>query len=61
MYLSRESACTPLTASIVADTFSNKNRGFAMGYFNWGIYFGYGLAFAIGNYVTEADILGTVS
>lgn len=58
-YGAGESACTPLTASIVADTFSNKNRGFAMGYFNWGIYFGYGLAFAIGNYVTEADILGT--
>uniref|UniRef100_H2YBH1 Major facilitator superfamily (MFS) profile domain-containing protein n=1 Tax=Ciona savignyi TaxID=51511 RepID=H2YBH1_CIOSA len=53
-----EAGCTPLTASIVADKFSKESRGLAMSIFNWGIYFGYGLAFAVGNYVTEANILG---
>ena len=31
-----------------------------MGFFNWGIYFGYGMAFLLGNYVTAADISGLV-
>jgi len=53
-----ESAVTPLVASIVADTFSDRMRAFAMGYFNWGVYFGYGLSFASGNYITQANILG---
>lgn len=56
----REAACTPLTASIVADMFGKRSRGLAMSVFNWGIYVGYGLAFAVGNYVPEADILGQV-
>jgi len=49
-----------LTASIVADKFGNRSRALAMSMFNWGIYIGYGLAFTIGNYVTQADILGQV-
>ncbi|XP_078495077.1 cis,cis-muconate transport protein-like [Ciona intestinalis] len=53
-----ESACTPLTSSIVVDLFEPRIRGSAMSFFNWGIYFGYGLAFAIGNYLTDANILG---
>nr|XP_026693449.1 protein spinster homolog 1-like isoform X2 [Ciona intestinalis]XP_026693450.1 protein spinster homolog 1-like isoform X2 [Ciona intestinalis]XP_026693451.1 protein spinster homolog 1-like isoform X2 [Ciona intestinalis] len=53
-----ESACTPLTSSIVVDLFEPRVRGSAMSFFNWGIYFGYGLAFAIGNYLTDANILG---
>lgn len=32
----------------------------ALGIFNWGIYFGYGLSYAVGNFVTEADILDMV-
>ena len=50
----------PLSASIVGDIFDQQSRGFAMSVFNWGIYYGYGLAFAVGNYVTEANILGQV-
>lgn len=33
-------------------------RAFAMSFFNWGIYVGYGLAFIIGIYVTEENIFG---
>ncbi|CAK8673998.1 uncharacterized protein LOC143468815 isoform X3 [Clavelina lepadiformis] len=53
-----EAGCSPLTASIVADKFSLRSRGLAMSLFNWGIYFGYGLAFTVGNYVTQANIIG---
>ena len=30
----------------------------ANGIFSWGIYFGYGLAFIYGRYLSKADILG---
>ncbi|KAK7065848.1 hypothetical protein SK128_005206 [Halocaridina rubra] len=30
----------------------------ALGIFNWGIYFGYGLSYVVGNFVTAADING---
>ena len=30
----------------------------ANGIFSWGIYFGYGLAYIYGKYLSEADILG---
>ena len=55
-----EAGCTPLTASIIADRFGKRSRALAMSIFNWGIYIGYGLAFTVGNYVTEANILGQV-
>ena len=50
----------PLTASVVGDLFEQRSRGLAMSVFHWGIYFGYGLAFVVGNYVPEANILGQV-
>nr|XP_002127145.1 uncharacterized protein LOC100183908 [Ciona intestinalis] len=53
-----EAGCAPLSASIIADKFSKSSRALAMSVFNWGIYLGYGSAFAVGNYVTEANIMG---
>ena len=38
--------------------FSAENRGVANGIFSWGIYFGYGLAYIYGKYLSDADILG---
>lgn len=53
-----EAGFSPLSASIIADIFKDTSRGLAMSVFNWGIYFGFGSAFAVGNLVTEADIYG---
>ncbi|XP_003387988.1 PREDICTED: uncharacterized protein LOC100638137 isoform X1 [Amphimedon queenslandica] len=41
-----QAACTPLAGSIMSDIFEEKNRGVALGFYSWGVYFGYGLAFA---------------
>jgi len=57
----REAGCSPLASGIIADTFPASQRGLAMSIFNWGIYIGYGFSYAVGNYVTSADILGQVS
>ena len=38
--------------------FSPESRGVATGIFSWGVYFGYGLAYIYGKYLTQADILG---
>ena len=56
-----EAGCTPLTSSIIADKFGPNSRALAMSIFNWGIYFGYGIAFTVGAYVTKANILNQVS
>ncbi|CAH1272339.1 SPNS2 [Branchiostoma lanceolatum] len=53
-----QAGCTPFAASIIADYFPEEMRGSAMGFYNWGIYTGYGLSFAIGNYITKANING---
>ena len=37
---------------------SPESRGVATGIFSWGVYFGYGLAYIYGKYLTQADILG---
>jgi len=52
-----ESGCTPLSASLIADRFSHRSRAFAMSLYTWGIYVGYGLAFLIGIYITELNVL----
>ena len=44
--------------NIIFVYFSAESRGVANGIFSWGIYFGYGLAYIYGKYLTEADILG---
>lgn len=61
LYLFRNAACSPLAASMISDLFPPKQRALAMAIFVWGIYIGYGFSYAIGNYVTEANILGYVS
>ncbi|EDO26349.1 predicted protein, partial [Nematostella vectensis] len=33
-------------------------RGTALGVYNWGIYLGYSMSYAFGNYITKADIGG---
>ncbi|XP_078605979.1 MFS-type efflux pump MSMEG_3705-like [Branchiostoma floridae x Branchiostoma japonicum] len=53
-----QAGCTPFAASIIADYFSEEMRGSAMGFYNWGIYTGYSLSYAMGNYITKANING---
>lgn len=53
-----EAVCRPVSGSIIFEIFSPAGRGLANGIFSWGVYFGYGLAFVFGIYLTDADILG---
>ncbi|XP_072421856.1 protein spinster homolog 1-like [Chiloscyllium punctatum] len=53
-----EAGCTPFAVSLIMDYFPKESRGSAMGFYNWGIYAGYSLSYAVGNYVTDANILG---
>ncbi|XP_059174698.1 protein spinster homolog 1-like [Physella acuta] len=53
-----EAGCTPFAASLIADYFTQAMRGTAMGIYNFGIYFGYGLSYAVGNFITVANING---
>ncbi|XP_043196131.1 MFS-type efflux pump MSMEG_3705-like [Amphibalanus amphitrite] len=53
-----EAGCTPFATSLLADYFSPELRGTALGVYNWGIYFGYSLSYAVGDFITEADIMG---
>jgi len=48
----RQAACTPLASSIIADYFITQQRALALGFYNWGIYIGYSMSFAVGNSVT---------
>jgi len=53
-----EAACRPTSGSLIAELFPPTARGVANGIFNWGIYYGYGLAYILGGPVTALDILG---
>ncbi|XP_072908368.1 protein spinster-like [Hemitrygon akajei] len=53
-----EAGCTPFAISLIVDYFPKVIRGSAIGFYNWGIYAGYSLSYAVGNYVTRANILG---
>lgn len=57
----RESGCGPFAVSILTDYFTPETRGFALGIYNWGIYFGYSMSYAFGNFVSLANINGQVS
>lgn len=57
----REAGCTPFAASIITDYFTESIRGVALGVYNWGIYLGYSMSYAFGNFITEANILGQVN
>ena len=50
--------CRPVSGSLIAEMFSASYRGVANGVFSWGVYYGYGLAFVFGIYLTSADLLG---
>jgi len=52
------SVCRPTSGAIIAELFSQEYRGVANGIFSWGVYYGYGLAFVFGIYITKADVLG---
>ena len=52
------STCRPVSGSLIAEMFSASYRGVANGVFSWGVYYGYGLAFVFGIYITSADVLG---
>ncbi|XP_042205827.1 protein spinster homolog 1-like [Homarus americanus] len=52
-----ESAFTPACSSMISDMFHESQRALALGIFNWGIYFGYGLSYAVGNFITAANIV----
>lgn len=59
--LYRESGCGPFAVSILTDYFTPETRGFALGIYNWGIYFGYSMSYAFGNFISLANINGQVS
>jgi len=52
------SVCRPVSGSLIAEMFTSSHRGVANGIFSWGVYYGYGLAFVFGIYITDADVLG---
>lgn len=54
-----EAGCTPFASSLIADYFSPEMRGTALGIYNMGIYTGYSLSYAFGDFITAADIAGT--
>ncbi|KAK2143591.1 hypothetical protein LSH36_829g00010 [Paralvinella palmiformis] len=53
-----EAGCTPFATSLIADYFATNHRALAIGLYNWGIYIGYSLSYAVGNFVVDANILG---
>ncbi|KAF7285511.1 hypothetical protein GWI33_010510 [Rhynchophorus ferrugineus] len=52
-----ESGCNPLSTGILSDIFPEEKRALVMSIFNWGIYGGYGIAFPVGRYVPQANVL----
>ncbi len=58
--VSREAGCTPFATSLIADYFTEGHRAAALGVYNWGIYVGYSLAYAVGNSVVVADLFHQV-
>jgi len=53
-----EAVCRPAASSLVSEMFGPGSRATANGIFSLGVYFGYGLNFIFGQYLTEADVLG---
>ncbi|KAL4218887.1 hypothetical protein ACF0H5_021475 [Mactra antiquata] len=53
-----EAGCTPFVASMLTDIYPTELRGTALGIYNWGIYMGYSMSYALGNIITAADING---
>ncbi|KAK7095407.1 MFS-type efflux pump MSMEG_3705-like [Littorina saxatilis] len=53
-----EAGCTPFAVSILTDYFPSKLRGLVIGIYNLGIYSGYSMSYALGNFITLANIMG---
>lgn len=53
-----EAGCTPFVASMLTDIYPAELRGTALGIYNWGIYMGYSMSYALGNLITAANING---
>lgn len=51
-----EAGCTPFAVSVLTDYFPQKHRGTVVGIYNLGIYSGYSLSYALGNFITLANI-----
>jgi len=41
---------------MLADIYPSELRGTALGIYNWGIYMGYSMSYALGNLITAANI-----
>ena len=50
---SGEAVCRPISGSLIAEVFTPSARGLANGIFSWGVYYGYGLAYVVGIYLTK--------
>ncbi|CAG7718590.1 unnamed protein product [Allacma fusca] len=53
-----QSGCSPFSISLITDYFTSDLRGAALGVHNWGVYTGYSLSYAVGNFITQANIYG---
>ena len=51
-----EAALRPAAGSMIPEIFKPSIRGTANGIFSWGIYWGYGLTFVLGNYLAPLDL-----
>jgi hypothetical protein len=40
---------------LIAEAFDPSARGLANGIFSWGVYYGYGLAYVVGIYLTQVS------
>ena len=56
--LFREAALRPAAGSMIPEVFESSIRGTANGIFSWGIYWGYGMTFTLGNYLAPLDLFG---
>ena len=54
----REAALRPAAGSMIPEIFESSIRGTANGIFSWGIYWGYGMTFTLGNYLAPLDLFG---
>ncbi|XP_076436399.1 MFS-type efflux pump MSMEG_3705-like [Babylonia areolata] len=53
-----EAGCTPFAVSLLTDYFPTSYRGLVVGIYNLGIYTGYSMSYALGNFITLANING---
>merc|ERR1740123_1840521 len=53
-----ESACSPLSVSLISDLYTDHHRGLATGILHLGVYFGFGMSQVAGIYLTRLNVLG---